>query len=158
MESANVPTVQDITYGVTPVVKGISQSAAGGINQPDVTYKVNPIVEDIKAPNVSDVYYGVKPVVDNFNPPDVSAEAIYSENAPEVTPVGAAGADGSEAAEVSGAAPAFAPQISIVVQGNMDEKATEDLKNSLYETVKELFAEFRAEELERMTLKNQYAF
>ena len=40
----------------------------------------------------------------------------------------------------------------------MDEKATEDLKNSLYETVKELFAEFRAEELERMTLKNQYAF
>lgn len=153
VESLNPPVVDDVKALKTTEV--IPNGATAGAAISDVSYKVSPIVEDINAPSVSDIYYGVKPVIDSFNPPDVSAEAVYSENAPEVNPNGAT--VGADSAGVSDA-PAFAPVITIQVQGNMDEKATEDLKTSLYETVRELFAEFKEEELERMALKNQYAY
>ena len=54
--------------------------------------------------------------------------------------------------------PAFAPVITIQVQGNADEETIENLSGSLRETVRELFQEFRDEEREQMTLKNQYAY
>ena len=37
-------------------------------------------------------------------------------------------------------------------------RKTENLRSTLYDTVRELFREFREEELERQTLKNQYAY
>lgn len=120
---------------------------------PDVSYSVNPVIGDVNTPKVSDVSYNVTPMVGDFNPPDTSAEQIY----------GGAGAGGAEDAngeseQSSGSAPVFAPQISIVVQGNADEEKVENLRSSLYDTVRELFQEFREEELERQTLKNQYAY
>ena len=52
----------------------------------------------------------------------------------------------------------FAPVINITVEGNADEKAVDNIRTTFYDTIKELFDEFRKEELERMTLKNEYAF
>lgn len=121
----------------------------------NVMYRVSPVVEDVNAPAVADVTYGVNPVVGDFNPPDAEASIVYGGNQqgnqnPE------AGGGGSP--ESAGGAPAFAPVITIHVDGNADEKAIEDMRTTLYDTVKELFAEFREEELERMALKSQYAF
>lgn len=138
-----MPTELDFPSVNAPDMSSVGTAA------PDVSYTVSPIVEDINALAVSDVYYGVKPVVDGFNPPDVSADAIYNTET-------SAASSGDTSVESS--APAFAPQITITVQGSMDEKATEDLRSSLYDTVKDLFEEFREAELERMTLKNQYAY
>lgn len=120
---------------------------------PDVSYSVNPVIGDVNTPKVSDVSYNVTPMVGDFNPPDTSAEQIYGG-------VGAGGAEDAngESEQSSGSAPVFAPQISIVVQGNADEEKVENLRSSLYDTVRELFQEFREEELERQTLKNQYAY
>lgn len=167
VKGVNVPTVSDVYYGVKPMIddfnppdvsadamysanaQEVSISGAEAI-MPDIAYTVSPIVKDVNVPAVSDVYYGVKPMMDDFNPPDASADAVHSANAPEVS----AGGAGTMESNV----PAFAPVISVQVEGNMDEKAIENLKASLYETVRELFAEFKEEELERMTLKNQYAY
>lgn len=120
---------------------------------PDVSYSVNPVIGDVNTPKVSDVSYNVTPMVGDFNPPDTSAEQIYNS-------AGAGGAEdmSRESEQSSGTAPVFAPQISIVVQGNADEEKVENLRSSLYDTVRELFQEFREEELERQTLKNQYAY
>lgn len=121
---------------------------------PDVSYSVNPVIGDVNTPKVSDVSYNVTPMVGDFNPPDTSADAIYGSSS-----VGDAdSADGVSEPSNSGAAPVFAPQISIVVQGDADEEKTENLRSTLYDTVRELFREFREEELERQTLKNQYAY
>lgn len=117
----------------------------------DVAYQVHGIVDDVNTPAVSDVTYGVTPIVSDFNPPDTSAD----------NPNGAGTPDGESDPETSGGGgnPApFAPVIYITVEGNADEGTIENMKTSLRDTVKELFNEFREEELERQTLKNQYAF
>ena len=117
----------------------------------DVAYQVHGIVDEVNTPAVSDVTYGVTPVVGDFNPPDTSANY----------PNGGGNPDGDNDPETSGGGgnPApFAPVIYITVEGNADEGTIESMKTSLRDTVKELFDEFREEELERQTLKNQYAF
>ena len=59
---------------------------------------------------------------------------------------------------------AFAPEvkIEITVQGNADEESLDELRLRLMDEftakMRELFAEFREEELQRAALKNQYAF
>lgn len=120
---------------------------------PDVTYHVNPIVGDVNTPNVSDVTYGVTPVVGDFNPPDASAPEGEPEDDdnPNVTVPDPDTSGGTPP-------PAFAPVIQITVNGNADDETVENLRTSLRDEVRELFREFRDEEREQMTLKNQYAY
>lgn len=118
----------------------------------DISYGVNAVVGDVDVPKVSDVSYNVTPIAGDFNPPDTSASVVYNASGS-----GGVAAEGSEGA-TSGSAAAFAPVININVQGAADGDAIEDMRNSLYSAVRELFQEFREEELERMTLKNQFAY
>ena len=113
---------------------------------------MNPIVGDAPAPVVADATYSVTPVVGDFDPPDPNTEDGDGDgthvDVPDPDPVPGGG----------GGSPAFAPQITVIVQGNADEESTENLKTSLRDTVRELYNEFREEERERMVLKNQYAY
>ena len=127
----------------------------GGTN--DVSYQVNPVVETPNLPTVSDVSYGVNPVVADFTPPDTSANVVYDPNVPDPSVSGPSVPDPATGGGDSVPAP-FAPVIHIHVEGNADEQAIDNMSGSLYETVRRLFEEFREEELERMSLKNQYAF
>ena len=51
----------------------------------------------------------------------------------------------------------FEPHIEVVVQGNADSGAIEEMTSKLKATVRELYNEMRQEELVDMTLKNAYA-
>ena len=55
-------------------------------------------------------------------------------------------------------APAFAPNIVVNVYGDASEEAVDNMRESLRDTVRELYDEFREEELQQMSLKNQYSF
>ena len=123
------------------------------INGPaNTAFKVNPIVGDAPSPVVADATYSVTPVVGDFDPPDPNTEDGDGDgthvDVPDPDPVPGGG----------GGSPAFAPQITVIVQGGADEESTENLKTSLRDTVRELYNEFREEERERMVLKNQYAY
>lgn len=114
----------------------------------DVYYNVTPIVQDVNTPNVNDVTYGVTPVIGDFDPPDTSISAEYDGTSLE-------NEENDNSSEVS---VMFSPVINITVQGDANEETTEKLKKSLYDIVKELYEEFKTEELEQMVLKNQLAF
>ena len=167
--------------GVTEDIKGAIPTDLDGpeINIPD------PDVPDPKTPNAPpDLTYGVYPNVESYDLPGNGGPVFYSINAatgdddydpsdgdgapkpipgggngdyPE--PVGGNPGGGDGPSEVG-----FAPEvkIEIVVQGNADDAALEELKTELeekFETkMRELFAEFREEELQRAALKNQFAF
>ena len=146
----SMPT--DITLpGIEVPDPDLPTGGAGAI-VPNVAYTVSPIVEDVVTPSVSDVTYGVNPVVGDFNPPDTTA-ADYPGGGGEPAP----GSDDPETSGGGSPAP-FAPVIYITVEGSADEGAIENMRTSLRDTVRELFDEFREEELERQTLKHQYAF
>lgn len=117
------------------------------------TYTVSPIVETADTLSVGDVTYGVNPEVKSFNPPATSASAVYGQES-----FAAITADSVDKPESSYATAAFAPSINITVQGGANEESIENLRESMYDVVRQLFHEFREEELERMSLKNQYAF
>jgi hypothetical protein len=137
--------------GMEGVAKDIEGAIPTSIDLPvptgtaDISYNVSPVVEGFTPPGVSSISYGVKPVVEGFTPPDVS-NASY-------------GLSSASASDAGVTAPStFAPVINLTVNGGMDDGTTEDLSNSLYDTVRRLFDEFREQELEHMALKNQYAF
>lgn len=138
---------QGFESSMTGVRKDIEKSMPTEFDLPSVK---GPAVEGVSPPSIPDVTYGVTPVVGDFTPPDATASVVYSGGADAAAP--------EAAAETTGAAPAFAPVINIQVQGSADENAIENMRTSLYDTVRELFQEFREEELEHQALKNQYAF
>ena len=155
-DSSGMPT-GDVSYGVNPVIGEFNPPDGIGVTDvqmpqvSDISYGVKPIVEEVNTPAVSDVSYGVNPVIGEFNPPDASASAVYSNEAADNKN------NGNSTSETSSPAP-FAPVITIEVKGDVDEKTVENMSSKLRDTVKELFEEFREQELERMALKNQYAF
>ncbi len=179
---ADVPAVPDITYGVKPDteladtpevldslchVNPVVEDYGPSNDEEDILYHVSPIVDDVNTPTVADITYGVKPVVGGFNPPNADIEGPVSNSASDSrepadnTPRDLEAPPSSvpdRSSENNEAVPAFAPVINIYVQGNTDETVTEDLRTKLYNTVKELFEEFRNEEMEHMALKEQYAF
>ena len=121
--------------------------------------EINPIINDVNgvAPTVSDTTYGVKAVVEDFNPPDVSASAVYSTETEADYNAAANGSEGTKESSYEGVS-TFSPVININVNGDMGEEGIENISESLRETVRQLYLEFREEELERMALKQQYAF
>lgn len=155
VEGAEIPAVSDISYGVIPVVESAEAPAVADVE--DITYGVKAIVEDIEIPAVSDTTYGVKAVVEDFNPPDVSASAVYNSEAETVDKNTGNSTNGAETVGSEGV-PAFSPIININVSGDMSEEGIGNISESLRETVRRLYMEFREEELERMALKQQYAF
>ena len=132
---------------------------------PDVDFDVTPIMGDFKLPDFKGIFGGVKemasnvlgdfigPVVSEISGPamDTSVSGIMEAVLPSTGSNGDAGQGQQQATP-------FAPNISITVNGDVSEKAVEDMRTSLYDTVKELFEEFREMEFERMALKNQYSF
>ena len=140
------------------VTKDIKNAIPTKFDMPDVdgpanaAFTVNPIVADAQAPTVADTTYSVTPVVGDFNPPDTTPEDDGDGGTHIDVP------DPDTAPNGGGGSPAFAPQITVIVQGGADEEATENMKTSLRDTVRELYEEFREEERERMALKNQYAY
>ncbi len=113
-------------------------------------------------PSVADVSYDIKPIVEDFNPPDVSASVVYgSETEAEYKNAGgetSSDDSGGSESNSSDTVIAFSPVININVNGDMSEEGINNISESLRETVRQLYMEFREEELERMALKQQYAF
>lgn len=160
--AAELPTVPDVTFGVNPVVEGIE--AMGEVA--DVAYNVIPVIEDIKTPPVNDLTYSVSPLVQEYNPQGYDPQE-WQENggdAQETNPEGSVGGDEVKAGGTGTAEFTFAPVITIpiTVEGNADSEALDELRaqleSELEAKMRELFEEFRREELENMALKNQYAF
>ncbi|MBR1868741.1 MAG: hypothetical protein IJ799_01595, partial [Bacteroidales bacterium] len=83
-------------------------------------------------------------------------ESIVSGNSQQKVTSLSAGS-GSDKTTVNASGGTFAPNISVSVGGNMDDQAQQNLMDSLYDTVKHLFEEFRNEEIEQMALKNSFA-
>lgn len=153
-----------------PDTSALSNREYGAIslsNADDLMYHVKPIVDDVNTPSLADVTYGVKPVVDEYNPTGVTDivgpgnpggddvdDPKHSPPPPPEPPPGPVPAPG-------GGGFSFPPvtiNINITVEGNMDESTAEDLKSKLRDTMRELYEEFRNEEIEQMALKEQYAF
>lgn len=151
-----------------PDTSALSNREYGAIslsNADDLMYHVKPIVDDVNTPSLADVTYGVKPVVDEYNPTGVTDivgpgnpggddvdDPKHNPPPPPEPPPGPVPAPG-------GGGFSFPPvTINITVEGNMDESTAEDLKSKLRDTMRELYEEFRNEEIEQMALKEQYAF
>ena len=157
----------DVTYGVYPNVEGIDEI---GNAIADSVYKVSPIIEDVNTPSVSDVTYSVNPLVEDFNPPsyeqyadDEDGEGGYPEQVDGGGNGGIPEPDGGSTGNGGGGF-TFSPTVTvqITVEGNADSEALEEMRAQLmaeFETkMRELYDEFREEDLQRAALKNQYAF
>ena len=144
MESVQTPAVSDVIYGVTPVVGDLDLGAEGQGYQ---VIMVNPeLLRLLAGGGLTDVA-GPAPMDNN--------EGSTGGGRPEPPPVDTGDpdfpSDGSPA-------PAFAPQITLNVYGEVSEETVDNMRDSLRDTVRELYEEFRDEELQQMALKNQYSF
>ncbi len=157
------------------VTKDIENSIPTGldlpmVNVPDISYGVEPVVGSPVLPSVSDVPYdmvptgenrndphGITPVIGNFSPPDASD---IDEGGPEKDrPRPAAGPESEPPPSDGGdGLRPYAPQVTIVVQGNADKEIIDELEARFRRQMRELYEEFREEELERQALKNQHVF
>lgn len=149
VEPANAPEVPDVFYGVKPLVEDYTGPSVNGAG----TYTVNPVIGDIHTPVIPDDSYKVNPVIGDFNPPSTELLEEY-----RLTGATAGEENNPPANEGGGAGMTFAPVINITVEGGATEQGIENLREALYDTVKELYDEFRQEELEHTALKEQYAF
>lgn len=188
----NMPTPPDLTYGVYPNVEDYELPGNGGPQSyavdsnadaikpsvDDVSYRVSPVIDDIKTPPVSDLTYEVSPLVNEFSPPgyegntDTYSYGTGDETAASASTGGAVGSDDgggtdTSASDEGGGTPPevhFDPEvhIEITVQGEVNNESIEELRAQLREELrtqmKELYEEFRDEELQRAVLKNQLAF
>ena len=144
----SIPSKFDLPSINTPNI--VSDENIGIVMPDNGTYTISPIIDDMQLPTVSDVMYGVNPVVEKFNPPDTSISDAYNVYTGNTAPE-------NSSTEYNNTTP-FAPIINITIEGKTDEKAVDDIRTTLYDTVKELFDEFREEELERMTLKTESVY
>lgn len=164
-EDIELPETTD--YSVNPIM--------GDLNIPqvaDVSYGVHPVVEGIKPPQIPGMTFEVSPLVDDFSPPGYE-ESMGTDDSDDGDPERAGGGgddDGNpklveSSNSAGGGGPiSFAPVINveIIVRGNADRDTLENVRSEFmpeFEArVRALFDEFREEELQRMSLKNQYAF
>ena len=149
IDDVNLPAVPDMVYGVKPLVEDYDLANMAKA----ATYTVNPVIGDINTPVIPDDSYRVNPVIGEFNPPDTDLPEEYrlsgsSEGEGNNPPAGDGGTSGMT----------FAPVINVTVEGGTTEQGIENLREALYSTVRELYDEFRQEELEHTALKEQYAF
>ena len=148
MDDWDMPQVSDVSYGVHPVIEGITPPAVSGL-----TYTVTPLVEDFNPPSYEkydDAEYG-----DGSYPEQVNGNG------------GASEPNGGSSVGNDGGGSTFAPivTIPITIEGNADGEVLEKLEELRAELMaefeakmRELYDEFREEDLQRAALKNQYAF
>lgn len=143
LPAVNAP---DISYGVEPVVGSPVLPSV-----PDVPYDMVPTGENMNAP------HGITPVIGSFSPSDVSDtdEGDPEKDSPGPAPVSAP--EPPPPGEGDSPRP-FAPQLTIVIQGNASMDVIDGLEARLSSRIKELWEECREEELERQALKNQLVF
>lgn len=137
----------------------------------DTTYKVNGIVEDITIPEVSDITYGIKPIIGKPNTHgflglssdrnetqpivgDLNPQATIETHENTYTQIS------NDPTKLDNTTPHninFSPVINLNVSGSeIDDTIVDNIINSLYEVIRELFEQFKREDLEQMVLKNQY--
>ena len=171
----------DVSYSVMPVVADVNTPPVS-----DVSYKVNPVVGDFNpvdlggqamqvimvSPELIRFLADQKPA-DEVNGPDTeepddggdteepddggdTEEPDDGGDKPKVgPPPGDVSPDGDFPASP---APVFSPNIVVHVYGEVSEETVDNMRDSLRDTVRELYDEFREEELQQMSLKNQYSF
>jgi len=140
--------VDDVTYGVNPVVNGFDPAAVNG--QVAQVIMVSPELLRLLADGV-----GVAQVTGPEQPAPTGGEG-GSGDKPQ--PVDIDTGDPDFPTYGGSPAPAFAPNIVVNVYGDASEEAVDNMRESLRDTVRELYDEFREEELQQMSLKNQYSF
>lgn len=144
LPSVNAPDMpSDLTYGVNPVVGDIDPAALNG--QVSQVIMVHPDllrylsggagITDVAGPDTSDT--GDVPERGRPRPPED---------------------DGDPDDTGGGPLPAFSPTITVNVYGDVSDETVGNMRETLRDTVRELYDEFREEELEQMSLKNQYSF
>ena len=148
LPSVNAPAVDDVTYGVNPVVNGFDPAAVNG--QVAQVIMVSPELLRLLADGV-----GVAQVTGPEQPAPTGGEG-GSGDKPQ--PVDIDTGDPDFPTYGGSPAPAFAPNIVVNVYGDASEEAVDNMRESLRDTVRELYDEFREEELQQMSLKNQYSF
>lgn len=148
LPSVNAPKVDDVTYGVNPVVNGFDPAAVNG--QVAQVIMVSPELLRLLADGV-----GVTQVTGPEQPAPAGDEG-GSGDRPH--PVDIDTGDPDFPTDGGSPAPAFAPAITVNVYGEVSEETVDNMRDSLRDTVRELYDEFREEELQQMSLKNQYSF
>ncbi len=147
----DMPEVSDVTFGIHPVVDVVDAPEVS-----DVSFGIHPVVDSIGPMSVDDVLYGVHPAVEDFEPPDLTSSSAVSGVVGETDRGG--GTSDAPAPRGSAPVPAFSPTITINVNGDVDDDKIAQLREEMMNAVRELYEEFRNEELEHTALKEQYAF
>lgn len=148
LPSVNAPKVDDVTYGVNPVVNGFDPAAVNG--QVAQVIMVSPELLRLLADGV-----GVAQVTG----PEQSAPAgDEGGSGDRPQPVDIDTGDPDFPTDSGSPVTPFSPQITVNVYGEVSEETVDNMRDSLRDTVRELYDEFREEELQQMSLKNQYSF
>ena len=148
LPSVNAPAVEDVTYGVNPVVSGFDPASVTG--QVSQIVMVSPELLRLLSSGV-----GVTQVTGPEQPAPAGDEG-GSGDRPQ--PVDIDTGDPDFPTDSGSPVTPFSPQITVNVYGEVSEETVDNMRDSLRDTVRELYDEFREEELQQMSLKNQYSF
>lgn len=124
------------------VDKNITEAIPNKFDLPQISYKVN--AENV--PVLGDMTYGVNPIINDIKLPNMESDF-------NLMTAGAKSFSTETKNEIH-----FYPTINVNIEGNTGQDMLEEATHSFREAVKELYEEFREEELSRQTLKNQFAF
>lgn len=148
LPSVNAPAVEDVTYGVNPVVSGFDPAS--------VTGQVSQIV--MVSPELLRLLSSGAGVTQVTGPEQPAPAGDESGSGDRPQPVDIDTGDPDFPTDSGSPVTPFSPQITVNVYGEVSEETVDNMRDSLRDTVRELYDEFREEELQQMSLKNQYSF
>lgn len=148
LPSVNAPAVEDVTYGVNPVVSGFDPAS--------VTGQVSQIV--MVSPELLRLLSSGAGVTQVTGPEQPAPAGDEGGSGDRLQPVDIDTGDPDFPTDSGSPVTPFSPQITVNVYGDASEEAVDNMRESLRDTVRELYDEFREEELQQMSLKNQYSF
>lgn len=148
LPSVNAPAVEDVTYGVNPVVSGFDPAS--------VTGQVSQIV--MVSPELLRLLYSGAGVTQVTGPEQPAPAGDEGGSGDRPQPVDIDIGDPDFPTDSGSPVTPFSPQITVNVYGEVSEETVDNMRDSLRDTVRELYDEFREEELQQMSLKNQYSF
>lgn len=148
LPSVNAPAVEDVTYGVNPVVSGFDPAS--------VTGQVSQIV--MVSPELLRLLSSGAGVTQVTGPEQPAPAGDEGGSGDRPQPVDIDTGDPDFPTDSGSPVTPFSPQITVNVYGEVSEETVDNMCDSLRDTVRELYDEFREEELQQMSLKNQYSF
>ena len=148
LPSVNAPAVEDVTYGVNPVVSGFDPAS--------VTGQVSQIV--MVSPELLRLLSSGAGVTQVTGPEQPAPAGDEGGSGDRPQPVDIDTGDPDFPTDSGSPVTPFSPQITVNVYGEVSEETVDNMRDSLRDTVRELYDEFREEELQQMSLKNQYSF